>query len=176
MASSNKLNNKKVLLAMALASLVGIISAFWVLLYIPHKLGAATRISWPTVTAFGREPWNRLDGWLSNPSSADYPSVFFMIFGFLFTFFLMFMRMKLFWWPLYPAAYAVTNSWGIHNIWFCLFIAWMAKLIILRYGGLRAHRRAIPFFFGLILGEFTVGSLWTIVGIIFHTSTYAFYT
>jgi len=115
MASSNKLNNKKVLLAMALASLVGIISAFWVLLYIPHKLGAATRISWPTVTAFGREPWNRLDGWLSNPSSADYPSVFFMIFGFLFTFFLMFMRMKLFWWPLYPAAYAVTNSWGYGN-------------------------------------------------------------
>lgn len=176
MANSNKMDNKKVMLAMTLASIVGIISAFWVLLHIPHKLGAAARISWPTVTAFGREPWNRLEGWLSNPSSTDYPSVFFMFFGFIFTFFLMFMRMKLFWWPLYPAAYAVTNSWGIHNIWFCLFVAWAAKLIILRYGGLKTHRKAIPFFFGLILGEFTIGSLWTIIGIIFHISTYAFYT
>ena len=176
LANNNKLGNKRVMSAMILASAVGIISAFWVLLHIPHKLGAAARISWPTVTAFGREPWNRLEGWLSNPSSSDYPSVFFMLFGFLFTFFLMFMRMKLFWWPLYPAAYAVTNSWGIHNIWFCLFIVWMAKLIILRYGGLRAHRRAIPFFFGLILGEFTVGSLWAIAAVVFRTFTYAFYT
>ena len=164
------------MLAMTLATGVGIISAFWVLLHISYRLGASARISWPTVTAFGREPWSRLEWWLSNPSNTDYPSLIFMILGLLFTFFLMFMRMKFFWWPLYPAAYAVTNSWGIHNIWFCLFLAWMVKQIILRYGGLKAHRKALPFFFGIILGEFTVGSLWTIVGIIFHISTYAFYT
>ena len=87
-----------------------------------------------------------------------------------------FMRMKFFWFPLYPAAYAVTNSWAIHNIWFCLFIAWIAKLAILQYGGLRAHQKATPFFLGLILGEFTVGSLWTIVGILLGIPTYGFYT
>ena len=77
---------------------------------------------------------------------------------------------------LYPAAYAVTNNWGIHNIWFCLFLAWTAKQAILRYGELKAHRKAIPLFLGLILGEFTVGSLWTIIGILFGISTYGFYT
>jgi len=176
LASNMRLNNRRFLLAMILASGAGIFSAFWVLLHIPYEMGALTRISWPTVTAFGREPWNRLEWWLLNPSSTDYPSTIFMLLGMLFTFLLMFMRMKFFWFPLYPAAYAVTNSWGIHNIWFCLFLAWVAKYIIMRYGGLKAHRAAIPLFFGLILGEFTVGSLWTIIGIILGISTYAFYT
>lgn len=176
LANSNRIDNKKFLFAMILASGVGILSAFWVLLHIPYKMGASTRIPWPTVTAFGREPWVRLERWLVNPSNANYPSVMFMIFGLLFTFFLMFMRMKFLWCPLYPAAYAVTNSWGINNIWFCLFLAWTAKQVILRYGGLKVHRKAIPFFFGLILGEFIVGSLWTIIGISFGISTYGFYT
>ena len=176
LASTAQINHHKFMLAVTLASVVGILSAFWVLLHIPYKMGALTRISWPTVTAFGREPWNRLQWWLSTPSNADYPSFMFMVFGALFTFLLMFMRMKFFWWPLYPAAYAVTNSWGIHNIWFCLFLAWAAKQVILRYGGLKAHQNAIPFFLGLILGEFTVGSLWTIIGILLGISTYGFYT
>ena len=53
--------------------------------------------------------------------------------------------------PIYPVAYVVTGSWGIHNIWFCLFLAWMVKLAILQYDGLRAHQQATPFFLGLIL-------------------------
>ena len=47
---------------------------------------------------------------------------------------------------------------------------------VLRFFGLKTHQKATPFFLGLILGEFTVGSLWTIVGIIFGISTYGFYT
>ena len=32
-----------------------------------------------------------------------------------------------------------------------------------------------PIFLGLILGEFTVGSLWTIIGIVRNVSTYGFW-
>ncbi|MGB9597747.1 MAG: DUF6784 domain-containing protein [Candidatus Poribacteria bacterium] len=46
---------------------------------------------------------------------------------------------------------------------------------VLKYGGLKAFRNAIPFFLGLILGEFVVGSLWTIIGVIFGIQTYAFW-
>ena len=37
-----------------------------------------------------------------------------------------------------------------------------AKLIILRYGGIHAYRRAIPFFLGLALGDCITGSLGSI--------------
>ena len=166
----------KTFIAIIVACVMGIFSAFWVLLHIPYQLGALAQIPWPTVNAFGLEPWRRLENWLINPMVTSIPETIFIGVGMLVTFGLMFMRMKFFWFPLYPAAYAVTNSWAIHNIWFCLFIAWVIKIIILQYGGLKAHQKATPFFLGLILGEFTIGSLWTIIGILLGIPTYGFYT
>ena len=166
----------KTFIAIIVACVVGIFSAFWVLLHIPYQLGALAQIPWPTVNAFGLEPWRRLENWLINPMVTSIPETIFIGVGMLVTFGLMFMRMKFFWFPLYPAAYAVTNSWAIHNIWFCLFIAWVIKIIVLQYGGLKAHQKATPFFLGLILGEFTIGSLWTIIGILLGIPTYGFYT
>jgi hypothetical protein len=32
-------------------------------------------------------------------------------------------------------------------------ISWVLKGVLLRYGGLRAHQRALPFFLGLIVGD-----------------------
>ena len=166
----------KTFIAIIVACVMGIFSAFWVLLHIPYQLGALAQIPWPTVNAFGLEPWRRLENWLINPMVTSIPETIFIGVGMLVTFGLMFMRMKFFWFPLYPAAYAVTNSWAIHNIWFCLFIAWVIKIIILQYGGVKAHQKATPFFLGLILGEFTIGSLWTIIGILLGIPTYGFYT
>jgi hypothetical protein len=81
--------------------------------------------------------------------------------------------MKFFWWPFHPAAYAaVSGSWAVSYIWFSLWLAWAAKLIFLKYGGLNTHRKAIPFFLGLILGQFVVGSIWTILGVLFRIPTY----
>jgi hypothetical protein len=81
--------------------------------------------------------------------------------------------MKFLWWPFHPAAYAAASgSWAINYIWFSLFFAWIVKLLLLKFGGLSAHRKAIPFFLGLILGEFVVGSLWTILGASLNIVTY----
>ena len=44
-----------------------------------------------------------------------------------------------------------------------------------KYGGLKVHRKATPFFLGLILGEFTMGSIWNIFGIILNVPIYHFW-
>jgi hypothetical protein len=49
-------------------------------------------------------------------------------------------------------------------LWFPFFLAWLAKRITLRYGGIRAYRSALPFFLGLILGDYVVPSLWGVFG------------
>jgi hypothetical protein len=56
-----------------------------------------------------------------------------------------------------------------------LLIAWIIKTLLLRYGGLRAYRRALPFFLGIILGECILGSLWTLIGIALDVPTYSFW-
>ena len=60
-------------------------------------------------------------------------------------------------------------------VWFVFLISWLLKSIILKHGGFRAYRKATPFFFGLILGEFTIGTVWTIIGVISHSPSYAFW-
>ena len=36
------------------------------------------------------------------------------------------------------------------------------------------HRKLIPFFLGLILGEFVVGGVWSLIGITTNTPMYRF--
>lgn len=58
--------------------------------------------------------------------------------------------------------------------WFSIFFSFLIKWIILRFGGLNTHRKAIPFFLGLILGEFIVGSIWSLIGITIDKPMYRF--
>jgi hypothetical protein len=98
-----------------------------------------------------------------------------MICGFILAGFLMLFRMRFVWWPLHPAGFAISTSWGMNVTWSCLFVSWLIKWLLLRHGGIGLHRRVAPFFLGLILGEFTVGSLWTLFGILARMSTYGFW-
>jgi hypothetical protein len=87
----------------------------------------------------------------------------FMGIGFLITVIFTAMRMRFFWWPLHPAGYALAVSFAMDYFWFAFLLTWIAKSIILKVGGIRLHRQAIPFFLGLILGDYVVGSIWAIV-------------
>ena len=66
-------------------------------------------------------------------------------------------------------------TWSMSLLWMPLFIAWVVKLVILRFGGLRLYRQALPLFLGLILGEHVVGSIWSLIGIFGGFKTYVFW-
>ncbi len=103
-------------------------------------------------------------------------SIIFALVGFAFTMLMLMMRLRFLWWSLHPVGYAVSGRWGIGRIFLPLVIASAAKWITLRFSGLRAYRRSIPFFMGLILGDFVVGSVWATIGLIFHIPVYVFWT
>ena len=42
------------------------------------------------------------------------------------------------------------------------FLGWLAKSLILRYGGVKMYREALPFFIGLVLGDYAISSLWAL--------------
>ena len=172
LASTLGIRSRFMLFAILIALFVGILSQFWALISIPYRLGALHEMSRVPII-YGAEPWMQLQKWLAHPLAPDYWALGFTGLGLLFALFLMLMRMKFFWFPFHPAAYAaVCGSWAVNYIWFSLGIVWVLKLLLLKYGGRNAHRKAMPFFLGLILGQFTVGSLWTILGMLFNIPTY----
>ena len=123
----------------------------------------------------GWESMNRLQNWLTNPTEANASTPIAFSTGTLFALLLAFARSRFLWWPFHPAGYAVSNSWGMAIAWFPLFIAWVIKVLLVRIGGLKAHRQAIPFFMGLILGEFVVGSLLSVIGTALGKTYYSFW-
>jgi len=63
-------------------------------------------------------------------------------------------------------------SFAMDYFWFAFFVSWLIKLILIRSGGLKMHRRASPFFLGLILGDYVLGSIWAILGPTFGFRNY----
>jgi len=67
------------------------------------------------------------------------------------------------WWPLHPIGFVVAADWVMDNIWFSVFLAWLIKVSVLKYGGPRLYRKTLPFFIGLILGQFAAAGSWLII-------------
>lgn len=145
--------------------------AFWAILYLMYHYGAEGK----SQMSFGAEPFNQLTTWLKTPEKGKFPEFMAIWVGLGIAFLLQWMRVRLPWWPLHPLAFAVTASWEINLIWGPLFLAWVFKSLILRYGGRDSFQRSLPFFIGLMLGQFFVGSLWNIYGIVRGLPTYQFW-
>jgi len=168
MAERSGLSANVMIYAILLTTAFGSITAFWSLLYQGYDTGMQVRAYYPAIGAFGYEPWNRLQMWLQNRTTTDVPGTSFMIGGFGFTIFLAIMRVKFLWWRFHPAGYAVSNSYNMEVLWSPLFFGWLAKVSILKFGGLKLYRKSVPFFLGLLLGSFISGGMWTIIGVMLN--------
>jgi hypothetical protein len=113
--------------------------------------------------------------WLEVPSEPDHVASGAILGGFLFSLFLLAMRLRFLGWPFHPIGFAISSSWSINLVWTCLFTSWLVKLLMIRYGGLKLYRQALPFFLGLILGDCLVGSMWALIGIALRIPTYSFW-
>ncbi|MBD3184833.1 hypothetical protein GF312_21300 [Candidatus Poribacteria bacterium] len=166
LAERTGMNSRRLLIAMVISVPLAALASFWAHLDISYRVGAPAWFAW--------EPFNRLQSFLSAPQPPDYGAIVASNVGFITTILLMFMRVKFFWWPFHPAGYAVSSSWSMNVFWFSIMLSFFAKYIIMKSGGIKTHRKAIPFFLGLILGEFIVGSVWSIIGVSMHRPMYRF--
>lgn len=161
--------------AMLFASLIGSLSAFWAHLHVRYKLGAASAKMSPWVVGFGWEAYNRLSSWLNIAPQRDNMCAIFTGVGFFGVILLMLMKNHYLWWPFHPVGYAVSASWTMGLMWFPIFISWLIKYSVLRTSGLKGYRTTLPFFLGLVLGEFTIASITNILGILFKWQIYFFW-
>ncbi|MBD3184825.1 hypothetical protein GF312_21260 [Candidatus Poribacteria bacterium] len=167
-AERTGMNNKRLVQAILLAVGFGAIASFWSYLHFTYHYGTLGRLQgW--IGNAGWEVYNPLQAWLQYPQGTDVKALQFMGGGFLFVTFLHIMRTRFLWWPLYPSGYVLSGgAWGgMVYFWFPVMVSWMIKSIILKYGGIKTHRKATFFFLGLVLGDFTLRSIWSIVSLVF---------
>jgi len=168
-------SNRRLVMAMMLATLVGTIAAFWSILHLYYEYGVTSRVHGYSL-GVARESYVRLQNWLDYPSGPDKTILGQMGFGLGFTIILMSLRRMFLGFPFHPVGYAVAGSWTMSWMWFSVMLSWLIKYILLRSGGLRIYRRGVPFFLGLMLGQFISGGIWSLVGIIADRPVYSFFT
>jgi hypothetical protein len=154
--------------AIALATVVGVPFAFWTALKIWHDIGAIAKGEVWRVNQ-GKAPFARAATWINAPTAPDYLSAGFVGFGLLTTIALFAMRAAFVNWPLHPVGYAIAGTRSMHAQWLPFFIAWLCKVTILRYGGPQLYRAALPFFLGLVVGDFLNGGLYTFIAFFIPT-------
>jgi hypothetical protein len=167
-------SNRSVLWLLLFSTFVGILAAFAIFPHTLYRYGAEARAD--GMRSVGWDTFNRLSSWLQYPRPPDWISNGFLFGGVLFTFALTFLRHKFLWWPFHPAGYALANGFGIDDYWFTIFFASSIKWVVLRQGGARAYRRSLPFFFGLIVGDYILACAWALLGVILNRPMYTIWS
>jgi hypothetical protein len=85
--------------------------------------------------------------------------------GAVFTTVLSYLRLRFTWWPFHPIGFLIVGTFPSQHLWFSIFLGWLIKVLVVRFGGARFYTTCKPFFIGLIVGEGVAAGFWLIVGI-----------
>jgi len=156
---------RRVAFVLIFAAVVSVLATYAVSLWQGYTDGALAKsrgFKWWA----GAESYDRLQNWLETREIGQLQANrrLAMIAGFAFVFFLRLMRTNYLWWPFHPAGYALGVSFAMDYFWFAFLMGWAIKGLLIRYGGMNLHRQAMPFFLGLVLGSYVMGSIWAAIG------------
>jgi len=170
------LNRRRVGWVIVGAVVCGLLVAVPLQLVLPYKLGALRMDAWMEhgsyVMSFDDYQQYFVPGSHAIRTPWQMP-VFFLI-GAAVTLFLSTMRSMFYWWPLHPLGYAIAGSWSTVEFWFPCLLAWIAKSLIMRYGGSKVYQKARPMMLGMIVGEFGMAVLSVAANILFHAEPPSF--
>jgi hypothetical protein len=145
-------------------------------LHFDYQLGAATAAQpAQTQTWYAKHALSNVQMWLTEMTSPNVGGSVAIGVGRILTALLVCARHYYWWWPLHPVGYALVGSLVTTYLWPPLWISCLIKALILRYGGLGGYRRYIPFFLGLIMGEFVLGSVWALLSVVSKQRLYVFW-
>ncbi len=167
LADRVKLDRRALLWALVGGLVISLVLGGFLGVALPYRLGA---IQMDNYIYQGTPLWMASDTAANMQATpqADHRLPLFFGSGVLITLALTFLRTRYLWWPLAPIGLALSGTWGIITFWFTIFIAWLIKTMIMRYGGMRVFMALRPFFLGLILGEFLSAVVWAALAAIWR--------
>ena len=171
MAEGKPMSTRGVIWTIVFASVLGVAVTYWTNLHVTYHAGAQAKClgfkDW-----VGAQSYDPLAGWLRGWQRLSPTRIGYMVGGFAMVFALRAVRGAFIWWPFHPAGYALAVSYAMDYFWFAFFVSWFLKSVLVRYGGMKWHNGAVPFFLGAILGDYTFGSIWAIIGPVMGLQTY----
>lgn len=172
LSDSVGLSKRKLALPILTATFLSILASLLIALTVYYRYGAASAEIDQWRTYQGRVAFDMLSSFLKSPAKRDEGGIIAMGVGFFIYLLLQVCHTKFFWFPFHPAGYVIAQSGALEWMWCPMLIAWGFKSLILRLGGMKIYRTTLPLFLGLILGDFLIAGILSILSITFHIPLY----
>jgi len=154
---------RKIFWAVMAAILISLVGSIWITLRLCYSQGGLNLSDGWFLNTGARYPFEYMANKIQYPVPVSKMRYLFTGIGALFMAFLMFMRNRFLWWPIHYIGFPIGNTFVLQSIWFSIFIAWLLKALILKYAGVKAYRRFLPMFLGLVLGQISCAGVWLII-------------
>ncbi len=155
-----RLMSKVVMLALVTGIVVGMLTTFQIYY---HRGAATANVANMGQVWVGAEAWGRQFNWVTNPKPPQFQDILKIGISTTIVLFLAFARNVWFSFPLNPIGYALACSYAMEYIWNIVFVTWLIKLLVMRYGGLNLYRKSLPLFFGIALGDAVTQFVWALI-------------
>ncbi len=160
-----KANKKLITAAILIAILISLGGSIYAIMHLSYTHGGINLNGWYFVNC-PKVPFNYMVHKIVRPEGIQWKRMMFTGIGGVVMAGLMFMRNNVLWWPIHPLGFAVGNTLPVSTIWFSIFLAWLIKVVILKYGGIKIYKKTRYFFLGLVLGQFIIAGIWLVIDLI----------
>ena len=153
-------NRRRLFWAIAAAIVISLVVSLWFTLYLAYSYGS---LNLNLSTQYAAEPSRLAAQKLTSPTGPSLSGWVWTGGGGLVMGLLMMARQRFIWWPFHPIGFVVSMGRIMDGIWATIFLAWIFKVVVLKYGGPGLYRKTQPFFLGMALGQIVVGGVWLII-------------
>ncbi len=159
MAEGGRMQRRRIAIVVAVAVPLAMLSYFWANIHLGYAIGLGSGKAHPWQVRIGGWATEELEVGLRTPGEPGSSGMIAVGAGALITLVLAYLKLRFQWWPLHPIAFPLAPASTIQSMTLVIFGIWLFKSILLRYGGPKAHLKALPFFLGLLVGSGTIALL-----------------
>ena len=157
-----KTSRRPLFWAMALAVVIGVVGSSATLMVLAYKHGGLNLNDW-YFKGNSRVAYSYIAQKIERPSDIDGLGWACKSIGAGVMAGLMFMQRNFLWWPLHPLGFAIGANGWLNQLWFSIFLAWLIKSAVLRYGGHKLFKAGQPLFLGFVLGQYSCAGVWVLI-------------
>lgn len=167
------IDRKQLMTAIAIATVLSVFASLWCALDVYYRFGAATAKTDAWRVYQGREGFNVVRSTLDGTApKVGVPHLIAMVWGAAMVVAFYIANLKLSWWPFHPVGFVLAQIRMFDWLWLPMGIAAVSKSLLLRAGGLKTYKRAMPFFLGLVLGDYVISGILTLLRWLLATPMY----
>ena len=162
LAHDRKIALRPLLVLMIACSLITMAMGVYMNVKLGYQNGGLSLDPW-YATGASQAPAQSSSSLVKGVTNASYWNLSWVGAGAALTYLMMLARSRFAWFPLHPIGLLLSQTYPINQMWFSVFLGWLFKVTITKFGGTDSYRKGIPLFLGLALGDVMMMLFWLVI-------------